>query len=81
MITYAMSIKIDDNICGACGKRATMFFVHGFRCKEHEFQHEPSDAIFGDNIIFVFPKRGVAQPGSAFVLGAKGRRFESCHPE
>ena len=57
-------IEIDDNICGACGKRATMFFVHGYRCKEHEFQHEPSDAIFGDNITFVVPGlRGVAQSG------------------
>jgi len=25
--------------------------------------------------------RGVAQPGSAFALGAKGRRFKSCLPD
>ena len=26
-------------------------------------------------------KRGVAQPGSAPVLGTGGRRFESCRPD
>lgn len=26
-------------------------------------------------------ERGVAQFGSAFALGAKGRRFKSCHPD
>ena len=25
--------------------------------------------------------RGVAQPGSASVLGTEGRKFESCHPD
>src|SRR6056297_2042264 len=29
----------------------------------------------------VFSKRGVAQAGSAFALGAKGRRFKSCLPD
>jgi hypothetical protein len=27
------------------------------------------------------PCRGVAQPGSAFVWGTKGRRFKSCHSD
>ena len=29
----------------------------------------------------VFLVRGVAQPGSASVLGTEGRRFESCLPD
>lgn len=46
---------IDGNICGVCGKPAVTFFVHGYRCKEHGSQREPSDAIFSDNVIMVVP--------------------------
>lgn len=31
--------------------------------------------------IFVFPKRDVAQPGSALRSGRRGRWFESSHPD
>jgi hypothetical protein len=27
------------------------------------------------------PNRDVAQPGSALAWGARGRKFESCHPD
>ena len=44
---------LDRGQCGVCGNSATMFFVHGFRCREHEWQKEPSDAIITDKIIWV----------------------------
>ena len=44
---------LDNAKCGVCGAQATMFFVHGFRCKEHEFQKEPSNALIGDKVIAV----------------------------
>lgn len=48
---------IDQGQCGVCGAQATMFFVHGFRCRKHEFQIEPSDAhFFGDNVVIVIPR-------------------------
>lgn len=49
-------MPLDEYRCGICGKRSTMFFVHGFRCKDHEFQIEPSDAIIGDKMIVVIPR-------------------------
>lgn len=31
--------------------------------------------------IFAAQNRDVAQPGSALVWGARGRKFKSCHPD
>lgn len=49
-------MNLDNCICGICGHRAEMFFVHGYRCKDHKFVAEPSDAIIGDDMILVISK-------------------------
>ena len=48
--------SIDNLECGVCGEAAAMWFVHGARCKKHEFQVEPSSAIIGDDVIGVTMK-------------------------
>ena len=51
--------SLDVNVCGVCQKKANMFFVHGFRCNDHAFQKEPSDAIITNTGIFVFPNMSI----------------------
>ncbi len=45
--------KLEDHLCH-CGKPASMMFVHGFRCCEHAFQVEPSEAHIGDKLTFSY---------------------------
>jgi hypothetical protein len=45
-----------------------------FRSSAPLFAHSAHDSHAGEN-------RGIAQPGSAEVLGTSGRRFESCCPD
>lgn len=45
--------KLEDHLC-YCGKVASMFFVHGFRCEEHAFQKEPSEATITDKMTITF---------------------------
>lgn len=35
---------IGDFICGVCGERASVFFVHGYRCDSHVDVKNPSSA-------------------------------------
>ena len=48
-------MTIDGKVCGVpnCGKQAVMWFVHGHRCRQHEFQKEPSAAVFFDGGVVV----------------------------
>ena len=38
-------------------------------------------SLLSCTLVYVYMYRDVAQFGSAFALGAKGRRFKSYHPE
>lgn len=33
------------------------------------------------NCVYLSGRRGVAQPGRVLAWGARGRRFDSCHPD
>lgn len=46
--------RLEWAVCGICGKPATMFFVYGFRCREHEFQRDPSQAAIGEFMTITF---------------------------
>ena len=42
---------------------------------------EDKDLTFAQKQAISSHSRGVAQPGSALAWGARGRKFESCHPD
>lgn len=44
--------RLDDMLCGICGKQAVMLFADGARCRDHEFQRRPSQRIVdGDDVV------------------------------
>ena len=45
------------------------------------FSQEKSICNLVRLIILSVLRRGVAQPGRVLAWGARGRRFESCHPD
>lgn len=57
--------RLEDHLC-FCGEPASMFFVHGFRCNEHAFQVEPSDAHITDKVA-VTVSRMKARPNQAQI--------------
>jgi len=56
-LKWAEANRIDRNRCGVCGNMADTFFVHGYRCREHFMQIEPSDMVLaGNGIILTGPR-------------------------
>ena len=47
------------------------------RASEHQIETPPQGRITSD----VFESRAVAQTGSAFPWGGRGRKFKSCQPD
>ena len=43
--------RLEDVECGFCHKLAVVFYVHGYRCREHSWQEMPSMA---DPVITVY---------------------------
>lgn len=61
-------------------------YIHDFQAPLFAPQHaffylDFAKTFFVGYAFQVVKTRGVAQLGSAFALGAKGRRFKSCHPD
>jgi Protein of unknown function (DUF2877) len=65
----------------------TNLAVHARRVDGHDLRHALActtarvDGLRAGDVVTLARQRGVAQPGSAFALGAKGRRFESGRPD
>ncbi len=44
--------------------------------------HDKKTIVFYYGVLYYWMRcRGVAQPGRVLAWGARGRRFESCHPD
>lgn len=55
-------LSLQGKNCGVCGGPADFFFVHGYRCRRHQSEKEPSDAIITPEMILVIP--GLHKKGS-----------------
>src|SRR5947209_5354289 len=49
--------RLENYFCH-CGKPASMFFVHGFRCSDHAFQNEPSETSISDKLTITVGRLG-----------------------